>query len=123
MGTAGSCCGSGGSAGRGMELLLDCFEHDVHDKAESAERAGGPVATTVEGGGGISKRGFHFRNVDDRRVEEAGEIGAIAIALDQQREQAMVVGRVEDLMEREIILGLGFNEMIEGEGEISIGTE
>ena len=103
-----------------MELLLDCLEHDVHDQAEAAERAGGPVAATVEWGSGISKRGFHFRNVDDRGAEKPGEIGAIAIALDQQCKQPLVASGVEDLVEREIILGLGFNEMVEGEGEVGV---
>jgi len=104
-----------------VEPLLDGFEDDIHDEEKAA--VGINSVGTVDGRSGIAKGSFHFGDVGDRAVVEAGEGQGIAVASVQEFEQAFVGSGVEHFAEGKIALGLSLNETVKREGKVGVGAE
>lgn len=107
-----------------MELLLDGFEDDGHRQAEAALfNASFARFAAFERARRIGQGGLHLFEVDDAGAEEGAKVGDVAVALNQQGEQAPLAGGGMDFFEGQVGRRMVVNDTIDQEREVGVGAE
>jgi hypothetical protein len=88
-----------------MELLLDGFKDNVEDEAWAAEESFGFANPTLETAGSVSQCRLHLLEGVDMALSYPGEVGEMAVALDNEINEAALFGGIKDFIEGQEAIG------------------